>query len=77
MRRLLSSLPCSEVGMQKSLKLMHNGSASTLPNLLEWKKAIALHTLHIYMNTVLPTSSYWKAAQVPIVRLVAGDCRAS
>ncbi|PBK93713.1 hypothetical protein ARMGADRAFT_133449 [Armillaria gallica] len=54
MRRLLSSLPCSEIGMLKSFKLMHNGSASTLPNLLEWKKAITLHTLHIHMYTVLP-----------------------
>ncbi len=33
---------------------MHNGSASTLPNLLQWKKATALHTLHIHMYTVLP-----------------------
>ncbi len=54
MRHLLSSLPCSEIGMLKSLKLLQNGSASTLPNMLEWKKATALHTLHIHMYTVLP-----------------------
>ncbi|PBL00076.1 hypothetical protein ARMGADRAFT_1072444 [Armillaria gallica] len=54
MPRLLSSLPCSEMGMLKSLKLMHNGSPFSPPNLLEWKKATALHTLHIHMYSVLP-----------------------
>ncbi|SJL13544.1 uncharacterized protein ARMOST_16988 [Armillaria ostoyae] len=42
------------MGMLKSLKLMHNSSASTPPILLEWKKATALHTLHIHMYMVLP-----------------------
>ncbi|SJL13560.1 uncharacterized protein ARMOST_17005 [Armillaria ostoyae] len=42
------------MGMLKSLKLMHNGSASTPPNSLEWKKATAFHTIHTHMYTALP-----------------------
>ncbi|KAK0234073.1 hypothetical protein IW262DRAFT_1488294 [Armillaria fumosa] len=55
MLRLLSSLPCSEISSLKSLTLMPPVPGLTPRlNLLEWKKATALHTLRIYMFTALP-----------------------
>ncbi|KAK0500951.1 hypothetical protein EDD18DRAFT_1348387 [Armillaria luteobubalina] len=53
MHHLLSSLQCNEISSLKSLRLLPS-VPYLAPNLLEWKNATALHTLHIYMYTVLP-----------------------